>query len=408
MQVLAGEFLSSAGSGATFPYLVVYLRDICGLSGGQVAVVLVARSLAAIAGSVGGGALSDRHGAARTVVALAAVAATAAAVMAGSHGNAMWPGVVGAMLCTGAEAARVPALDALLAHSVPEDARRTVFSWHNTVVTLGALLGVAAASGALGVLGIPAGLRCVYAVDAASFVVLALLALLVHRVGRRQGTPSGTAAGRGARHHDDLEHDGAVRAPGYAAVAQDPAMRRAFVFVLLVVAAGFAQLQIGLPALTLVTGQVDVLGWLFAANMLIVVVLQMPAQRALQRLPRRVVLAGGAACMAGAWALVAVSPAPGPGTLAAAAVVFACGEVAHMPVITALVNDLAPPGLAGRYNGAHTLAWTSGFAVGALATGTLLDARSIQPFFAASAAVLGLAALTALGLDRIRSRESNG
>ncbi|MET8861133.1 hypothetical protein ABZW95_33915, partial [Streptomyces sp. NPDC004579] len=67
MLVLLGEFLSNVGSGATFPYLVVYLNDVCGLSGGQVGAVLVVRSLAAVAGAVAGGALSDRYGAARTV-----------------------------------------------------------------------------------------------------------------------------------------------------------------------------------------------------------------------------------------------------------------------------------------------------------------------------------------------------
>lgn len=81
MVVLFGEFLSSVGSGATFPYLVVYLHDVCGLSGGQVGAALVVRSLAAVVGAVAGGALSDRFGATRTVVGVAAVAAVAAAVM---------------------------------------------------------------------------------------------------------------------------------------------------------------------------------------------------------------------------------------------------------------------------------------------------------------------------------------
>ncbi|MEV0181696.1 MFS transporter [Streptomyces sp. NPDC050625] len=410
--MLFGEFLSSVGSGTTFPYLVVYLHDVCGLPGGQVGAVLVARSLAAVAGSVVGGSLSDRYGPPRTVVALAATAATATAVMAtavmaGEHGNAVWPGIIGAIVGTGAEAALVPALDALLARSVPHHARERAFSWRNTVVTFGAMLGVVGASAALGALGVSNGLRWVYAVDAASFVVLAALVLRACRpCGDLLRTPEArTPSVRRARSRSAL-HGCGMPSENYAAVARDPAMRRAFVFVLLVVAAGFAQLQIGLPAVTVLTRHVDALGWLFATNMIVVAVTQVPAQRALARFPRPVVLAGGAACMAGAWVVVAMNPAPEVGTLLTAAVMFALGEVAYMPVIAALINDLAPPGLVGRYNGAHTLAWTSGFAIGALATGTLLGTHSIRPFFAAAAAVLGLTAMTALSLGHIRPGES--
>ncbi|MFJ7968243.1 MFS transporter [Streptomyces sp. NPDC096324] len=402
MLVLLGEFLSNVGSGATFPYLVVYLNDVCGLSGGQVGAVLVVRSLAAVAGAVAGGALSDRYGAARTVTGVAAAAAAAAAVMACVRGGVVAPAVVAAVAGTGAATALAPALDALLARSVPESAREKAFSWRNTVVTTGAMLGVAGAAVVLGVFGAVGGLRWVYALDAVSFVVLA--ALVGRVAGRRRSIEAGARAHGAAERLADRHGPGSGSSDqGYAAVARDPAMRRVFVFVLLVVAAGFAQLQIGLPAVSVLTHDVDGLGWVFTANMLVVALVQVPAQRVLTRFPRPVVLAGGAACMAGAWAIVAVdsAPAPGTGSLLVAAVLFALGEIAYMPVVTALVNDLAPPGLAGRYNGAHTLAWTGGFAIGAAATATLLGAGSIRLFFAVSAAVLGVTALGALSLARI-------
>ncbi|MGW1965144.1 MFS transporter [Streptomyces sp. NPDC001935] len=395
--VLLGEFLSNVGSGATFPYLVVYLSDVCGLSGGQVGAVLVVRSLAAVAGAVAGGALSDRYGAARTVTGLAAAAAAAAAVMAGAHGSVA-PAVVAAIAGTGATAALAPALDALLARSVPDNARERAFSWRNTVVTTGAMLGVAGAAAVLGVFGADGGLRWVYALDAVSFVVLAAL---VGRVAARRRNVTALAEASGAAGRFPDRHGPGSSDQGYAAVARDPAMRRVFVFVLLVVAAGFAQLQIGLPAVSVLTHDVDGLGWVFTANMLVVALAQVPAQRVLARFPRPVVLAGGAACMAGAWAIVALDATPGTARLLAAAVVFALGEIAYMPVVTALVNDLAPPGLAGRYNGAHTLAWTGGFAIGALATAALLGAGSLRMFFAVSAAVLGATALGALSLTRV-------
>ncbi|MFE8013988.1 MFS transporter [Streptomyces antibioticus] len=396
--VLLGEFISNVGSGATFPYLVVYLRDVCGLSGGQTGAVLVIRSLAAVAGAAVGGALSDRCGAARAVVGLAMTAAVSAAVMTVAHGGAVWAAVAAVTVGTGATAALMPALDALLARAMPDAAREKAFSWRNTVVTTGAMVGVGGASVVLAAVDVSAALSWVYALDAASFVVL--VALVSRLAGRRDGTAGVRAVGAVPKDGPARRAEASVQA-GYRTVARDPAMRRVFAFVLLVVAAGFAQLQVGLPAAAVLTDDVDGLGWVFTANMLVVAVTQVPAQRLLSRLPQPVVLAGGAACMAGAWAIVAMNAAPSTTSLLAAAVVFALGEVAYMPVVAALVNDLAPPHLTGRYNGAHTLAWTIGFAVGAAATGTLLAADSLRWFFACSAAVLGLAALGAPRLTRL-------
>ena len=42
------------------------------------------------------------------------------------------------------------------------------------------------------------------------------------------------------------------------------------------------------------------------------------------------------------------------------------------PVLAALVNDLAPPGSRGRYNGAYTLTWTGGWLAGTALSGVLI------------------------------------
>ncbi|MFJ7590037.1 MFS transporter [Streptomyces sp. NPDC097617] len=391
--VLAAEFISTVGSGMTFPYLVVYLHEIGGMSDGEVGSALVIRALAAVLGAVAGGALCDRFGPARTTVGVAAIAASAAVLMAGNHTSAL-QGVAGAIVSTAAGAALVPALDTLLAVAAPTGARNKAFSWRNTCVNLGAMAGVTGASITLEVLGVRAGLRWVYLADAASYL---LLAVLIKRVASRY-----RAGGRAPRPPlPDPARSDAVKAPGYGAVVRDPAMRRLFVLVLLIVAAGFTQFQVGLSTVTFETHQVNVLGWIFAVNMLVIAALQVPAQRILVDFPHAHVLAGAVVCMSLAWAVVAATPVPGALSLFLAAALFALGEVAYTPVMATLVNDLAPSGLGGRYNGAHALAWTVGFAVGAAATGTLLGGSSGQLFFAASALVLGLAALGALRLGRL-------
>jgi MFS family permease len=74
-----------------------------------------------------------------------------------------------------------------------------------------------------------------------------------------------------------------------------------------------------------------------------------------------------------------------------AMVVLAIGETALSPSAPALANELAPDALRGRYNGAYTLAWTTGFAAGPALAGAVLAAGQ------AHALMLGLIAACAAG-----------
>lgn len=95
--------------------------------------------------------------------------------------------------------------------------------------------------------------------------------------------------------------------------------------------------------------------------------------------------------MALAWTVISVSH-PSPGILVVAAAVFAVGGTLFSPVPPTLVNDIAPQSSRGRYNGAHMLAWTGGFTVGAAATSTLLAVDAIRALFPLCAAALALTA----------------
>ncbi len=57
-------------------------------------------------------------------------------------------------------------------------------------------------------------------------------------------------------------------------------------------------------------------------------------------------------------------------------VVFGLGECMHGPTQGALVADLAPPRLRGRYMALSTLSWEVGFVIGPATAGFILDWRS--------------------------------
>ena len=81
-------------------------------------------------------------------------------------------------------------------------------------------------------------------------------------------------------------------------------------------------------------------------------------------------------------------------------VIFALGECLLSPTLPAIVNDLAPPGAAGRYHGLGTLAFTTGFLLGPVAGGAALGAGLGTALFAALALACAAAAAGAHRLRR--------
>ncbi|MEU0785391.1 MFS transporter [Streptomyces sp. NPDC006173] len=377
--MVGGELLSSVGTGTTVPFLLVYLRDVCHSPVGVVGLLLVMRAVVALAGAVLGGTLCDRFGPKTVVVTALAVTAVCSIGMAAT--TSPLTGGPALLAHTAAFTVLAPALSAMLAQAAPGPVRQAAFAWRNTAVNLGGALGAAAASATLFVLGTGNGLPMLYTLDAVSFAGFAVLVAV--RV-----APSPWPNSRGA---EPAGPRAARSGGGYAATLTDPVLRRICLVVAFTVAAGFAQLQIGLPALATADGTQAGLGWMFAAFMVTSAILQIPVEHRLPGKGRPGVLAAALTCMALAWTIVAVAP-PSPPVLCVAAAVFAVGSTLFSPVLATVVNDIAPSALRGRYNGAHMLAWTGGFAIGAAVTSSLLAAGAVHVLFPFCAAVLALTA----------------
>ncbi len=120
---------------------------------------------------------------------------------------------------------------------------------------------------------------------------------------------------------------------------------------------GYSQLNAGMPAFARAVGEVSTrgLGLAFAANTLVIVVLQLFVLQRIEGRRRTRVIAVMGVVWAGSWLLLGatgfVSGTVGATLLVAAcASVFAFGETLLQPTIPALVNELAPDHLRGRYN----------------------------------------------------------
>jgi len=130
----------------------------------------------------------------------------------------------------------------------------------------------------------------------------------------------------------------------------------------------------------------------------VIVVLQLPISRAIEGRRRLRALALMPALWAVAWLLVEVGGLWLYGTAAAiliavALALFGVGECFHGPAHQALVAEIGPDHLRGRYFALHSMSWGVGGTVGPAVGGVLLGASP----FALWPLAAGVCAATAVG-----------
>ncbi|MFE9500357.1 MFS transporter [Streptomyces collinus] len=347
------------------------------------AALLTLRAAGSLAGAVLGGAWTDRLGARRATLlwlGAGAVATMALLAVRGPIAGAAVLVVYGVVA-----AALMAALGALIGVVTPAEQRAGAYSAQNVLANAGSAGGALAA--ALALQAWPsAGYTALYSVDAASFLVCAVVIwrwVKTAAIGESQATGGADAVSCG----------------GYRVVAGDRAMRWLWLIAALVVAAGYCQLQVGIPGLASEAGlPATGLGWIFAANMITVIALQPLAQHFFRRFRRSTGVLAGVLAVAIAWGLLQTVPHTNIAVLTAAGCALAASEVLLSPIALSLVNDLAPATLRGRYNGAYVLAWTGGWLAGTLITGAVLGARQPQLLLPIWMALLAIAAAAGLRL----------
>jgi MFS family permease len=283
-----------------------------------------------------------------------------------------------------------PAQDALLAELVGPDRRSAVFSVRH--LTLNAGLGAGALLAAVVVdVQHPGTFSALYVIDGLSFAAFAPLVLAV--VPRREARARVAA--------------GAAGGGGYRAVLADRRMVWVIALSAVVVTISYGQFHSAFPAWATRPGAISprALSLAFAANTLTVVLVQLPVLRALRGRRRTSCLALACAGFAATWLVTLAAGSLGGGVaaavgLSAAMVLFGVSETALTPTLPALVNDLATDELRGRYNGASTLAWTTGFLVGPALAGAALSSPLGGGWFVVLVVLAGLGALASIALGR--------
>jgi MFS family permease len=246
----------------------------------------------------------------------------------------------------------------LIASMVPAENRRAAFAQNRVSSVAGLGLG-GIAGGLLAAAGLPGYLR-ILQLDAATFLAFAALVLLLP-----SGRSASSSAARGS----------------YRAVLSDRPFIRLVATNLAMVSAGIAPMFWLLPAYA--KGQLHigetVIGVIYSANTLTVVLAQLPLARLTRGHNPMHAVRTGALIWVGCWlaclaAGAAFSLAAAVLIVGLAGIAYAVGECLYSSSMLPTATLLAPDHLRGRYLGVMGLAWQGGFFVGPSLGGAILGA----------------------------------
>lgn len=336
LSVVVFEFI---GTGLVLPFHVVYLHEVREFDLGHVGLLLGLPPLVGFLIVGPGGSAIDRFGARRILMSALVLQVVSNSLLA--FATTEYAAAFALLLSGAAFGVTWPGFQSLIATVVPVELRQRYFGVNFTLLNLG--IGIGGILGGMFVdVARPATFQAIYLADAVSYLpALFLLTVPLRHVAGRPDHPHGNAPAK----------------VSYLEVARRPAVGTLMLLSFVSSYVGYSQLNAGMPAFARAIGEVSTrgLGLAFAANTLVIVVLQLFVLQRIEGRRRTRVIAVMGVVWAGSWLLLGatglVSGTWGATLLVAAcASVFAFGETLLQPTIPALVNELAPDHLRGRYN----------------------------------------------------------
>jgi predicted MFS family arabinose efflux permease len=384
----AGGLVNAFGNGITFPFVVIYLHNVRDFSLGIAGLVLATNGIMSLVASPVAGWLSDRIGGRLTLAGALVLMATGTALF--PFVREPWQAFVAMAIVGWGNGSFWPSQSTMLAGLAPRERRHAAYALQRVSRNLGIGLG-GLAGGLIATTADPTSFTVLFFVDAASF--LAFVGVLAFVPDPELPPPE-----EGAR-------------PGrYRDVLRDRLLLGIVGLNILFVSAGYAQIEL-LPAFAKNEAGVTekAIGVIFLVNTLVIVLAQLPIAHQLEGRRRMPALALMTVLWASSWMIVlacgatleAIAAAVG---FALAGVVFGLGECFQGPTQGALVADLAPPRLRGRYMALSTISWEIGFVIGPAIGGFVLDHKPLA-LWPLAAGVCLLAGMGALALERGMPRE---
>ena len=381
--VQAGGVVNSLGNGIVFPFAVIYLHNVRGISFAEAGLALAIGGVAALAAGLGAGAVIDRVGGRNTLVLGLLLQLVAFALF--PLIREPWHAYALFSLDGIGSACFWPGQSTLLARLTPPEVRHSAYALQRVSMNLGIGLG-ALIGGLIATTADPSSFTRLFVIDAATFLVFASILVVFVR--------------------EPPMSDPQDEEPGsYRMVLRD---RNFLAFIglnVLFVSVGYEVFAL-LPAFAKNYAGVNErwVGFIWLANTLLIVLIQLPVAKALEGRRRMAALA----LMNVLWATAALIVLAGghwlTGTSAAlvfitAILVFGLGETLQGPTQAPLVADLAPERLRGRYFALSAMSWSAGSILGPAVGGPLLGWHPLAVWPLAAAVCL-FSAAGCLALER--------
>jgi MFS family permease len=398
-----GKFLLSTvifdfiGTGLVLPFSVVYLHEVRHFSMETVGVLLAVPAVVGLLMVTPAGVVTDRVGA--RLVLLSSIAMMVISNVILAFATTPLAAAAGLALMGYGQGVSWPAINALIGNLVPSEIRQRYFGINFTLLNLG--IGIGGLIGGTFVdIDRPGTFTAIYLADAASYLfpIVILLWPLRHAHGRAVA-PEG--------------HDGS--AVTYLSLLRDKRLVPLLALCLVAAFIGYAQLNTGLPAYARAEGRVSTegLGYAFAVNTFVIVLLQIVVLQRIEGRRRTRVAIVMAITWAVAWLFLGATSLV-PGTVAAIVLLSACtgvfglGETMLQPTVAAMTNDLAPDHLRGRYNALNSLMFQLAAIVGPVVSGFLIGRELASTYIGVLVAGCALLVWIALAAERRLPSHVNG
>jgi MFS family permease len=368
-----GGVMNSFGNGIILPFLVIYLHDVRGFGLGVAGLVIAFSAAAQLTAGLVTGPLIDRIGP-RPVLAAGLI------LQAVGFGlfplvRQPWQAFVLIAVEGAGSAGFWPSQSTLLARLTPPERRHAAYAQQRVTMNLGIGIG-GLVGGAIASVAHPSSFTLLFLLDAATFLAY---------VGVLWFVPD---PGIAAEERSDERSS-------YSAVVRDRVFVGLWTLNFLFVAAGYSLLNL-VPAFARDHAHISEreIGVMFFVNTALIVIAQLPISRALALMPALWIVAWLLVDAGGYWfnataAFVVFTVALG---------IFGIGECFHGPAHQALVAEIAPGHLRGRYFAVHSLSWGLAGTVGPAVGGFLLAAAPFA-LWPVAAFVCLVAALGALALE---------
>ena len=338
-------FIGCIGNGLTLSLFVIYLHNVRGFTTSFATLLLALSAVVGIASAPLWGSMTDRLGPIRVI--LFAYTCDAVALVFWGLARTHEEAILAALFIAVFGGAAWGPTSTMLSRLVAPEHRQRAFGFNFMLVNLGIGFGGLISASVVN-LQHPGTFVALYIFNAGVTVLAALTYLTL----RRHGGPI-------KEHHEDPVKN----AEGWREVVKDRRLVRYVVASIFLMIGGYGSLDAGLSLFVVNNLKISVhaIGVIFFFNTSTIVLAQLWVLNRIEGKSRTRVLGVVAAFWFIFWVILALTlalpAAASVAMLCLAMVVFAIGETMLQPVGSAIVNDIAPEHLRGRYNAASGLSW---------------------------------------------------